>query len=215
VQITDAFWLASDHIVELLDDEATAKHWEEPSALEGMTVGGLVAHVLQGVVWLERLLEAPVPTDVPVVAFGDYFGGFKVVTADDFGNEIHRYVRALAQRDAGRPVEDTKTKFREVLARLRKKLDRQPGDRLLDMRPTLPAAMRLDDRLRVEIVELVVHGDDLAASIGREDSELPPEAVTIALGALLESPRRRHGDRAVVRAMARRERTGAEVFPVL
>ncbi len=75
--------------------------------------------------------------------------------------------------------------------------------------------MRLDDRVRLEIIELVVHGDDLAVSIGGEDSELPAEAVTVALGALLESPRLQHGDRAVVRALARQERSAIQVFPVL
>jgi hypothetical protein len=103
----------------------------------------------------------------------------------------------------------------EVLARLAGRLHGEPGDRLLDLRPSLPFAMRLDDRIRLEIVECVLHGDDLAVSIDREDTELPHDVVTIAVAALLAAPRLRHGDRAVLRALARRERSTVPVFPVL
>lgn len=214
MEITAAFLRAADHFDGLLDDPETAKRWEEPSALEDLSVGGLVAHVLQGVVWLERLVDAPAPAGVPVIGFGELAATFKVSTTEDFQSEVHRYVRNLAEHGAARPVGDTRARFGGVLGRLDKKLAREPADRLLDMRPTFPFAIRLDDRVKFEIVEFVVHGDDLAASIGREDSELPPEPVTIALGALLESARVTHGDRAVVRALARRERAATEVFPV-
>jgi uncharacterized protein (TIGR03083 family) len=215
VEIAEAFLRAADHFVELLDDPATAKRWEEASALEDLSVGGLVAHVVQGMVWLERLLDAPAPTGVAVIGLGEYITGFKVATGDDFQSEIHRYVRNMAEHGAARPSGDTRRRFGDVLTRLGAKLTGEAPDRLLDMRPTFPTAMRLDDRVRLEIVEFVVHGDDLAVSIGREDVDPPPEAVTIALATLLEAPRRRHGDRAVVRALARRERAAADVFPVL
>ena len=42
----------------------------------------------------------------------------------------------------------------------------------------------------------------------------PPEAVALTLDALLSATRRRVGDRAVLRAMARRERAIDGVFPV-
>lgn len=215
MEVAEAFLRAGHHFVGLLDDPATTKCWEEPSALEDLSVGGLVAHVLQGLVWLERLIDAPAPAGVPVIGLGELAASLKVATREDFQSEVHRYVRNLAERGATRPAALTITRFGEVLARVGKKLDREPVDRLLDRRPTFPFAIRLDDRLRSEILEFVVHGDDLAASIGREDFELPTEPVTVALGTLLESARFRHGDRAVVRALARRERATGDVFPVL
>lgn len=215
MDVTGAFFRAADHFVELLDDSETAKRWEESSALEDLSIGGLVAHVMQGLVWLERLLEAPAPTGVPVIGIGEYIAGFKIATDADLHSEIHRYVRKMAEHGASRPFGDTRRRIGDVLARLASKLAGEAADRLLDMRPTFPAAMRLADRVRLEIIEFVVHGDDLAASIGREDVEPPAEAVTIALNTLLEAPRHRHGDRAVVRALARRERAAPDVFPAL
>ena len=215
MEITEAFLRAGDHFEGLLDDPATVKCWEDPSALQDLTVGGLVVHVLQGLVWLERLVDAPAPADVPVIGAGELTSSFKVATSEDLQSETHRYVRNLAEHGAARPAGATIARFSEVVARLGKRLDREPADRLLDMRPTVPCAIRLDDRLRCEIVEFVVHGDDLAASIGQETLELPAEAVTVAVGVLLDSARHGHGDRAVVRALARRERATGEVFPVL
>jgi uncharacterized protein (TIGR03083 family) len=215
MEITKAFFRAAEHFTALAEDPATASRWSEPSALAGLTVGGLVAHAIQGVVWLERLLELPRPDDAPVTTLGEYVAGLKVDAPADFEADLHRYVRDLAERGARKNPREMTDRVAEVLARLAGRLHGEPGDRLLDLRPSLPFAMRLDDRIRLEIVELVLHGDDLAVSIDREDTELPHDVVTIAVAALLAAPRLRHGDRAVLRALARRERSTVPVFPVL
>jgi hypothetical protein len=71
------------------------------------------------------------------------------------------------------------------------------------------------DRLRLVVIELAVHGDDLAVSVGRDDESVSEEAGRVAVDALMTGARARHGDRAVLRALARRERATADVFPVL
>ena len=65
---------------------------------------------------------------------------------------------------AGRSPTTMTAKLAHVLHRLGGRLGGHPG-RLLDLRSFLPFAMTLDDRIRAGVIELVVRGDDLAASI--------------------------------------------------
>lgn len=67
-------------------------------------------------------------------------------------------------------------------------------------------ASRLDDYLRTRCVELVVHTDDLAASIGLPTHEPDRAAVAVALDVIFEMCRARAGDAEVLRALARPER---------
>ena len=184
--------------------------------VEGLTVAALAAYAVQGLVWLDRLLDVPPPDEpIPVEPIADYLERFRLQTPDDLDNALNRYARDLAARGAQPDPKPTGTKLADALARLRDRLPDHPGGRLLDLRPALPFAMTLDDRIRLEVVELVLHGDDLAASIGVTDPQPPAAAVTVALEVLLSVPRKRLDDRAVLRAVARRERAEDGVFPVL
>jgi hypothetical protein len=64
-------------------------------------------------------------------------------------------------------------------------------------------------------MECVVHADDLAVSVGRPPGEAPEAASTVVIESMLAAARFQHGDRAVIRALARRERSTEQVFPVL
>lgn len=90
----------------------------------------------------------------------------------------------------------------------------EKGDRLLDLRPIVPIAIRLDDFLRTRVMELVVHADDLATSVGVDPPQPSASAATMAIESLMATARATHGDLAVIRALARRERSDANVFPV-
>jgi hypothetical protein len=74
--------------------------------------------------------------------------------------------------------------------------------------------LAIDDYLATRVVELVVHADDLAVSLGVDPPPPPPAAARLAEHVLLDIARHRHGDTALLRALARRERTSA-VLPVL
>ena len=67
-------------------------------------------------------------------------------------------------------------------------------------------AITLDEYLVTRTVELVTHIDDLAASIDVPTPTLPEAALVTAVDCMVEIARLRHGDLAVVRALARRER---------
>ena len=75
--------------------------------------------------------------------------------------------------------------------------------------------MLLDDYLITRLLEVVVHTDDLAVSLGIEPPDFPRPATAAVIDCLLEVARRRHGDIAVVRAFTRRERDRPEALRVL
>lgn len=79
--------------------------------------------------------------------------------------------------------------------------------RALDMRPLVPAAVRLGDFLRTRVLELVVHADDLAASVALEPPTPTPAAADVALDVLLRTARSTHGDLAAIRSRLGHEET--------
>jgi hypothetical protein len=63
-----------------------------------------------------------------------------------------------------------------------------------------------EEYLASRVVEVLVHTDDLMASIDAAPGHPPTEAVDAALTYLLKAARRVHGDHAVLLAFTRRER---------
>ncbi len=72
--------------------------------------------------------------------------------------------------------------------------------------PFGPWALTLDDYLVTRLLELAVHCDDLAGSIGVRTPELPPAWFDAAAGVLCHLAARRHGQPALIRALSRAER---------
>jgi hypothetical protein len=83
------------------------------------------------------------------------------------------------------------------------------------MRPFIPVVIELGEYLVTRVIELVVHGDDIAASVGIELPESPSLATSVVISTVVYGARRVHGDRGVLRALTRRERAPRSVFPVL
>ncbi len=73
--------------------------------------------------------------------------------------------------------------------------------------------MLLDDYLATRCVEIAVHGDDLAESVGL-DVEVPPEAARVAIEVLVAVAVETHGATRVLRGLARRERDTVEALRV-
>ena len=66
--------------------------------------------------------------------------------------------------------------------------------------------LTLDHMLMTRIMEIAVHCDDLACSIGRPGVELPDVAADLAAELLVKLAIRRHGQAAVLRGLSRAER---------
>jgi hypothetical protein len=101
----------------------------------------------------------------------------------------------------------------EAAQRLQTRLAQEPADRKVRVFKDL--VLSLDDYLITRIVEMSVHVDDLAVSVGVPTPEIPREALDLAIEALVATGRHRHGDLAVLRALSRHERDSAKALRVL
>ena len=72
-------------------------------------------------------------------------------------------------------------------------------------------SLLVEDFLLTRMLEIVVHTDDLAASIGGEPAGLPEGATDPVLALLLAMAREQYGDQAVLRALARNERAPSSI----
>ncbi|MGH9041377.1 MAG: maleylpyruvate isomerase N-terminal domain-containing protein [Acidimicrobiia bacterium] len=211
-EVTHAFFAAAETFDRLLDAPEVIARWDEPSALSGYSVGGIVGHVTMAVGWLEPMLDTGEPSDVPVLGLGDYYASFKITGPER--SPIHDVIRDLSE-EAARPGPTLAAEqLQGIVERLCSRLGDERADRTLDLRPVISAAVRLEDFVRTRVLELVVHADDLAASVGLEPPEPAPGATAAVLDVLLATARTAHGDLAVIRALARRERASRDVLPV-
>ena len=76
-------------------------------------------------------------------------------------------------------------------------------------------AYRLDDWVANRTIEILVHADDLAVSVGLDPLVLPADAARLAIQSLVDISRHREGDLTVLRALSRRERQSAEALRAL
>ena len=212
--VVSSLLAAADWFLDIAHRDQVPARWSRPSALPGLTVGGVVGHVAAGVAWLVPLLAATPPDGGRVIGLGEYYLPLAIRDDADLEGQIHTAVRAQGERGAQRGPEEAVSRLATRVEEIRSLLPGTDPNRLLDLRPTLPGAIRLQDFLRTRVLELVVHGDDLATSVGL--SSAPPEdAAGVTIEVLLATARRDHGDVQVIRALARAERCTARVVPVL
>lgn len=209
--MTDAvtFLGAADAARRLLDVEGMAERWEEPSSLDRMTIGELTAHLSRAVALVARYLDTP--AEPPYRDAAGYFFALVPVADTDLDSDLAVAVRDRARQEAGPGLDTVRRTWDEARADLSQRLDPAVLDRGISV---LGSAIRLGDYLTTRLVELVVHADDLAVSLGEptpDFSAAATEAVTAcltALAALRSSPLE------VIRAMTRRERAEADVLRV-
>lgn len=194
----------------MLADAAISNRWTEPSALATWTVGGLAAHTARAVITVFGYLDVPVDNSQPLVAdAAEYY--LLVIPAGDADEGVARGVRQRAEASAARGHAVVLEEYREALDQLTARLPHEPTGRLMSVIGGRRIA--LEDYLVTRMVELTVHLDDLAVSLGLPHAATGAESR--AIDALLGTARRRHGDLAVLRALARRERDPVHALRVL
>ena len=208
VTIFDDFLAAAAAAVELIGARAVAERWEEPSALAGFTVGGLAAHLgwqVQSARWaLESARPAP---GAPVTGLGEHYAQAAWV-----GAALDAPVN-LGIRDAGqeRAKEGAAGQTR-LTAEAREACAAVLGSGEVAPETVIAVpwiegrAMSAGDVITTRVMELLVHGDDLAVSVGLETPGYPQTAFTTVNELLLHVSTRRHGPVAVLRALSRAER---------
>ena len=213
--VVTAFLAAADDAAGVLGSDAVAQRWDEPGAVDGFTVGGLAAHVLTATARTEQVLDEAEPAMAEIVDVARFYGANRMAGREDADQGLHPVVRRLAADDAARGPDAIAAEFTALVERLRARLEGERPDRLVPVLQEKGGATPLDVYLATRVVELVVHSDDLAASVGLVDHQPPGVAVDVAVDVFVELARQRSGDIAVVRAFARRERADADVLRVL
>lgn len=180
-----------------------AQAWDAESACAGMTVGGLTHHLLRQVWHVTSLLAHP-PTTNAVIPLLDHYSQAAWVTADA-DDEANTSIRDGG--NAGAAVGPA-----AVLAEIAPLLDglpdilRAPREPDTVFVPWQGWALTTDDFLVTRAMELVVHSDDLAASVGLPTPEFPDTVAAHVVDLLGGVAMRRHGQAAVVRTLSRPQR---------
>lgn len=207
----EAYLLAAEQAVRLLATEEVAGCWEKESVLPGMSVGGLAGHLARSVLQVEWFLDGQVVGADPVHPV-HYYARLVGTSVPD--SALNVGVRARSEETAAVGPAAVAEQTQAAWQRLVDRLGKEPADRRVAILHRPGEEMLLDGYLQTRCVELAVHLDDLALSAGVRCSA-PEAALAIAVDVLVAAARERHGDQAVMHALARRERDVDQALRVL
>jgi hypothetical protein len=205
-----AFLDAATTAVRLLERPELAGHWARASVLREFSVAGLAGHLFRAMSTVERYLDEPGPSGAGISA-ASYFD--TMIRSADIGDPANQAIRARGEEAAAGGPAALASDARATLERLTSRLAGEGPGRHVRVAGGL--VLTLDQYLRTRVVELVVHADDLAASVGVEPVPPQPATTAVAIDVLVGVARIRHGDMAVLRALARRERDTVGALRVL
>jgi hypothetical protein len=192
----------------LIGSDEVAARWHEPSALAGMTVGALAAHLVRAAGATLAYLDRTDATARP--------GGALLTPVTYFhaaiDSPIHERIKEVSASEAAAGPAELAGHCTRVASAMRSRFADEPVERLV---AALGGRMlSLDDFCRTRLIEVLFHLDDLAASVGVPCPETSVESRTIVIDILVGIARMQHGDWEVLHALAREERRAATVFPV-
>ena len=212
-----ALYLATAGVAaDLLERREVADRWDDPSVLDRMTVGDLAAHLGRSVLLVGTYLDGDEPQDPDPLDAARYFGVFTGST--DLDNSLNTGVRERSRAEAAPGPVGVAAGVRAALDALPERLRTEPATRRVAAFGG--RAITLDEFLRTRLVELCVHVEDLGLSVGLgpgvdpadDVADLPDDALAHAVDVLVGAARARHGDAAVLRALARRERDAVDAL---
>lgn len=198
------FLAAARAVAPLLHSPELAEAWAKPSALAEFRVSGLAGHLAGQVGNIPRFLDAPVPSGAPVMEAVGYYSQHGEV---DVYSDRSTRIRVLSEQHAGPSPADLAARYDVTV--------QAAADRLGGLSEDLPVLMfgqwvlPLDQCLLTRILELVVHADDLAVSIGVPTPAFPADVVDATTVTLARIAVARRGALPVLRALSRHERADA------
>ena len=199
---------AVDAAATLIASDEVAARWDGPSALAGMTVGALSAHLVRAagaaVAYLDRTDPSARP-DGELLTSVTYFHAA-------IDSPIHERIKEVSANESTAGPAEVAARCAQVAASMRARFAEEPDGRLV---AALGGRMlTLDDFCRTRLIEVLLHLDDLAASVGVPCPDTDTEGRSIVIEILIGIARMVHGDWEVLHALARDERRAAMVFPV-
>ncbi|NJP35181.1 maleylpyruvate isomerase N-terminal domain-containing protein [Micromonospora thermarum] len=169
--VREAFRDECDRLVAVLRD-LTEDDLDRPTDCRPWTVRDLLAHVRTGLGRLTDMLAAPPPPRAEVDAAG-YFGAAKFTPPVDAAR-VDSGRREGRDLTAANLADDVDRVWRATLDAV----DAQPSDRVVRTRHG--DAMTVVEFLRTRVVEVGVHGLDLAAALDRPPWLTPAAAALVA-----------------------------------
>ncbi|MDV9176974.1 maleylpyruvate isomerase N-terminal domain-containing protein [Streptomyces sp. W16] len=204
-RIREAFAQAADLTAELLADPAVAAAWDRPSALKHYSVRGLSGHLFWPELALPGLLAEPVPTE-PVIPLREYYLERVIWLDADPDAPVSGRIRQGGEATAADGHAALHARVHEALVLLRTEVPKAPASRPVHIPSWGDWSLELDDLLVTRLMELVVHADDLACSVGLPTPDFPERVTAPVVELLARLAVRRHGVMDVVRGLARAER---------
>ncbi|HEV8296166.1 MAG TPA: maleylpyruvate isomerase N-terminal domain-containing protein, partial [Acidimicrobiales bacterium] len=157
----DAFLDATRHAGQVLTSPEVGAAWTRDSALPRMTVGTVAGHLFLVVRRVDKHLDEPehVVTGVDAI---ERYRWLRVERPEDLDRTDHCIVRADGDRVAAWGWSAVATAYNERARKLNVRLAaRCPTSVVLET-----GVMDFQSYLVTRVVELLVHGDDLATSVG-------------------------------------------------
>ena len=209
----DVFFGATSSLADLIACSTVGDHWGEWSCLEGFTVGGIAGHIVRSVQALVDLLERPIPEGARIVTPAQFFGVDKP-KGPVLDDPIAKFIVADGENRADFGQGAVVGTFLELVDQAERVLGDLTATTIIPTIRIPDGVTFLGIYLTTRIVELVVHGDDLASSVGI-DWQPPFAAGALAIGMLVQIASEQNGTVEVLRVLARSERAASDVFPVL
>ncbi|MFJ5708217.1 MULTISPECIES: maleylpyruvate isomerase family mycothiol-dependent enzyme [unclassified Streptomyces] len=172
-RVREAFRRESEALTEAVSGLSEAE-WNLPTRCAPWVVRELLGHVTVVIDWLPAMLDAPAPAEADISATEYYRPD------DRFSPRTNGTRIALAQDRAARSADGAAfaADFAATWSRADRRCRDQPAGRTVRTRHG--DAMLLSEFLLTRVVEVAVHGLDLADALGRAPWLTPPagEAVT-------------------------------------
>jgi len=210
-QIRAAYLAAARAAAELVAHPAVSAAWQQPSALARMSVGAVACHLAGQLAFVARVLDDPPSTqpEIPLLEYYARVGWFGQGLDHPFHLRVQRGEEKAAADGPARMIEQARQWLAEIEAEL-------PGT---PARPVhLPRwgdwSVSLDDFVTNRLMELIVHCDDLAVSVGLPTPAFPPEATDMVAVLLTRLAVQRYGPLPVLRALSRSERAPRNIAAI-
>jgi hypothetical protein len=208
--LTHAHYLeAAASATVLLGDPAVAAAWDHPSALAEFSIGGLAGHLARQLLVVPHVLGLPLPAGARHLSLIEHYTNSAWVGAG-LHDEVSMVVRRGGEQEAADGPAALAARTAAMLEKLRVLLPTQPPTRTVAL-SWAPWTLTLDDFLTTRTLEIAVHSDDLAASVGIDPPPLPGPVLDPVITLLARLAIHKHGQAAVLRALSRAERAPASI----
>ncbi|WP_019137005.1 maleylpyruvate isomerase N-terminal domain-containing protein [Cellulomonas massiliensis] len=198
---------AAEAALGLASRPEVASAWQEESACAGMTVGALAAHLLLQAQRVVEVLGGSPGDPAAALTVDEHYAQVSWRREDlDGPSNVAVRDRSAALADPG--PEAVLAHARTVVDRLDATLADAPPAVLVPWQGTVLSS---DDFVVTRLLEILVHSEDLAASVGVPTPEFSPDALWPVVTLLTNLALRRHGQDALLRTLARPQRAPASV----